>query len=479
MKKPLLTIVLLLQAVYPIFAQNNNNFDGFRNDILNDYKGFREQVLNDYAKYLENIWEEFNIFRGEERNKTPKPKVAPVIEVPIDSSPVEIPTPDIPTPTIPIVEDLPLLPNPVYPTYNTLNIDFVGMTFSLPRLKVFHSESKDETDIVKAWQFYQKNGCKDVIPTFKAIIAEKGLNDWFIFQVIRKYVNTLIGKGFNTDRIALEHFLLVHWGFDVRIARTDKQYVLLVPFLQTVYERRYIVLNGKKYYMFIDEVDRVDEETPSLYTCQIPDNLDLGNPMNLRIMHDVQVTKGNTKHRKLSDGFITIEGDVNVLLMEMLRHYPQMNVSEYARSSINSLFRKTILEQMESQIKGLSQRDAANQLIHFVQYAFDYATDDEQHGYEKAYFFEENFYYPKNDCEDRAIFYAFLVRNLLGLDVHLIEYPGHECTAVNFSDESITGDGYVYEGKKFIICDPTYIGASIGMCMPDYKNIRPIIDLWY
>ena len=165
--------------------------------------------------------------------------------------------------------------------------------------------------------------------------------------------------------------------------------------------------------------------------------------------------------------------------MEMLRHYPQMDVPEYARSSIDAKLRKEILTQIGTQIKGLSQKDAANRLIHFVQYAFDYATDGEQHGYEKAYFIEENFYYPKNDCEDRAIFYAYLVRNLLGLDVHLVEYPGHECTAVSFTDPSIIGDNYIYEGKRFTICDPTYIGAHIGMCMPDYKNTKPKVELWY
>lgn len=478
MKKLLLTIALLLPAVYPISAQNNN-FDEFRNDVLNDYREFREQVLSDYAKYLEKIWEEFAIFRGEKRDKTPKPKVAPFIEAPIDSSPVKIPTPDIPTPDNPIVSDSPLLPAPIQPTNNTLDIDLNGITFSLPRLQPFYLSNKDEADVAAAWKFYQKNCYEDVIQTFKAIIVRKGLNDWFIFQVIQKYANTLISGGCNAVRIALEHFLLVHWGFDVRIARTDKQYVLLVPFLQTVYERRYIVLNGKKYYMFLDEVDRIDEETPSLYTCQIPDKLDLGTPLNLRFIHNIQVTNGINKHRKLSDGFIMVESDVNVLLMEMLRHYPQMDVSEYARSSISTLFRNVVLKQIEPQIKGLSQRDAANRLIHFVQYAFDYATDGEQHGYEKTYFFEENFYYPQNDCEDRAIFYAFLVHNLLGLDVHLIEYPGHECTAVNFTDETITGDGYIYEGKRFIICDPTYIGASIGMCMPDFKSVKPIIELWY
>ena len=475
-----MAFILSLLVVSSIFAQDVNNFDKFRNEILGGYRGFREQMLNDYAKFLEDVWKEYNIFRGEERDKTPKPIVVPNIEnIPVDPLPVMLPTPDYPGPYTPIVpdslQDIPPVPSVV----NALDFDFYGIQYHAPQLTPFHIEGKEETDIAKAWLFYLKNMSEDVISSLKAIVATNGLNDWYALQMIQRYVNTLIRGGSATDRIVLEHFLLVNWGFDVRIARTDKQFVLLIPFQQGIYERRYIVINGQKYYIFLDEVDGVHEEVPSLYTCLLPENLDLGKSLNLLFMRDVKIVAGNSKHRKLSDGVITIEGDVNILLMEMLRHYPQMDVSEYAKSSISTSFRDGILKQMKLQIEGFSQRDAANRLIHFVQYAFDYATDGEQHGYEKAYFFEENFYYPKNDCEDRAIFYAFLVRSLLGLDVHLIEYPGHECTAVNFTDEGIIGNGYLYEGKRYVICDPTYIGASIGMCMPDYKNVKPVIELWY
>lgn len=102
-----------------------------------------------------------------------------------------------------------------------------------------------------------------------------------------------------------------------------------------------------------------------------------------------------------------------------------------------------------------------------------------QFGYEKSFYVEENFYYSANDCEDRAVLLAFLVRNLLHLDVHLLYYPGHEATAIRFSDQSIKGDGYVYQdGSKYIICDPTYIGAGVGQCMPEYENVKPKVELW-
>ena len=41
----------------------------------------------------------------------------------------------------------------------------------------------------------------------------------------------------------------------------------------------------------------------------------------------------------------------------------------------------------------------------------------------------------------------------------------------------MNGDGYMYKGKAFYICDPTYSGASIGQCMPNYRNVKPIVEL--
>ena len=67
------------------------------------------------------------------------------------------------------------------------------------------------------------------------------------------------------------------------------------------------------------------------------------------------------------------------------------------------------------------------------------------------------------------ILYSRLVRDLLGLDVILVFYPGHLATAVNFKT-AVNGDYIDLNGRHFTVCDPTYIGAPIGMTMPDMDN---------
>ena len=113
-------------------------------------------------------------------------------------------------------------------------------------------------------------------------------------------------------------------------------------------------------------------------------------------------------------------------------------------------------------------------MLHFVQNAFEYQTDDVQFGVERPLFADEMLYYPYCDCEDRSIFYSILVRDLLGLDVVLLNYPRHLATAVRFVDE-MDGDHIILSGKRYTICDPTYIGANIGEAMPDCRNEKAVI----
>ena len=268
-------------------------------------------------------------------------------------------------------------------------------------------------------------------------------------------------------------------GYDVRLASCGNQLLLLVPFTQQVYERSYLVIDGKKYYVF-DDHSTSKIQNVGVYTCRLPDETDKGRNIDLTIRGGNIGIKTGVAHRfSMSDGKISLQGFVDEGTMEAIRRYPQMDIPFYAMSTIDSNFHQSLLAQVNEQIRGCSEKEAVARILHFVQYAFDYATDREQHGYEKPYFIEENFYYPKNDCEDRAILFAFLVHNLLGLDVHLVQYPGHECTAVNFTTSQMNGDGYMYKGKAFYICDPTFIGASIGQCMPGYRNVKPTVELWY
>jgi hypothetical protein len=161
----------------------------------------------------------------------------------------------------------------------------------------------------------------------------------------------------------------------------------------------------------------------------------------------------------------------NQNLIDFYNAYPVHSAWElYAAASISEQLKNELYPALKKNIAGKSETEAANRLINFVQTAFKYQTDHEQFGYERPFFADETFYYPASDCEDRAILYAILVRDLLGLEVVLLHYPNHLATAVCFRDQAVSGDYLMIDGQKFIVCDPTYIGATIGQAMPQFKN---------
>lgn len=85
----------------------------------------------------------------------------------------------------------------------------------------------------------------------------------------------------------------------------------------------------------------------------------------------------------------------------------------------------------------MNDTEAVRYLMSFTRQAFVYASDDSL--YKDTYDLinvtfspTETLYYESSDCEDRAVLFAYLVRELLKLDVIIIEYDTHANTAVLF-----------------------------------------------
>jgi len=157
-----------------------------------------------------------------------------------------------------------------------------------------------------------------------------------------------------------------------------------------------------------------------------------------------------------------------------LKTYPQMDILLYFNSNFNQTTSNPLLKQLKPLVEGKSEEEAVNLILRFVQTAFKYKTDEQQFGIENYLFPEETLHYPYSDCEDRAVFFAWIVHNLLGLEVVGLDLPGHISAAVHFND-NVKGDSVSLSGKRFVVTDPTYINANAGMTMPAYKNTKPNI----
>ena len=472
MKKAFLLLIVSLSSI-TIEAQNNNDdFQNFRKGVLEGYQGFRKNILDDYDKFLNGIWEDYEIFAGKKSNPKPKPETQPIVK---KDEPAPIPQqvePEVIIPATPVIEETPPAPKPVVaqPT-NLVTFEWCGMPFKLPDASIANNlTGVEKEDLINYLEIVKNSKLdKEVMPQLEILTNGTKLSDWCLYLLIESYVKKIKANSDTNTRNFICWYMMVKSGFDFRITLNDDKLFYLIPFQQQIYARNYLLINNVPYYLY-GEGDA--ENSRGFYTPKIPDatgkyvNAVLTRPLNIQY---------RAKTFTHSYAGRTLSVDVNENLIRVMSKFPQMPIPSYAVSEGDSKARAQLLNQMKQFVSGMSETEAANFILKFIQ-SFEYATDHQQFGYEKPFFLEESLYYPKCDCEDRSILYHYLVVQLLGRDVHLLHYPNHECTAVNFSHD-LNGDSYLYNGKQYIICDPTYIGASIGMCMPNYKKVKPEVEL--
>ncbi len=484
-----ITLLALTAAgvLAPAWSQSpGQSFQNFRNELLARHDEFRSEILSNYASFLDGVWKEYDSFRGVERSSVPKPEIQPLFNPSTAPAPVAaaLPEPVAPAPEpepkpAPAPAPEPSTPAPQPSAPATVTIDYHGLDLKMPApgFSLGTSALRDERAYASAWRaLASEPSVKDAVLALRRKAGEMGMNDYLTYDLVSHWVSGAFPRADETARISLIHYMLANMGYDIRLARTQAgDPLLLIPFNQKVYARRYMNIDGKRYYIFAGTSDP-NLDGVGIYTCAIPSQIDAGRSLDLRLSPLNIPYKPH--HFDVSYGGITINGEVNANLFPILYKYPQMPTADFAQSVVAPEVRRSIVEQVSNQVDASDPRKAADKILKFVQSGFEYATDGDNHGFEKPYFFEELLFYDKCDCEDRAVFYTYLLWNVLGLESQLLCYPGHESASVRL-DDGKPGDSYNYKGKKFYISDPTYIGASTGMCMPTFVSVTPEIDYTY
>ncbi|MDE6489548.1 MAG: hypothetical protein K2L49_00140 [Muribaculaceae bacterium] len=321
----------------------------------------------------------------------------------------------------------------------------------------------DENAIADAYESLFRADWQPVVDDLKKLRDDDlNGNEWALFMLIKQVASAYAGRD---ESMVMRQFLLNQLGYKARMARIagDNRLTLMVAPDCQLYGCIYVDEGGTRYY-------DVDAKAPySFYMCK-KDSPTARKSVSMSAASHPRMA-GSTAvstHKSPSTGMAaTIK--VPKALMQFYAQYPQCDYQVYAKAAVNQEIDSDLMAQLKSQIDATDKIKAAGMLLDFVQKGFEYATDDEQFGYEKPFFVEELFYYPKCDCEDRSILYRHLVKSLLGLDVVLLDYPDHIATAVRFGDDT-PGDYVNVGGVKYTVCDPTYIGAGIGKAMPQYRN---------
>lgn len=266
-------------------------------------------------------------------------------------------------------------------------------------------------------------------------------------------------------------FLLCQMGYKIRLAKNKDAFYFLFGSPHHIFDLPIFQLNNELFYAY-----NCKEMELEIFNCTFPGEQEI----SLCITKPHKFGQCSSERREIkSKRYPAVKATVSVNknLIDFFDSYPSSTLDDnfmtrwaiYANTPLADDVKDILYPQLRELLKDKSQKDQAEILLNLVQTGFVYEYDEEVWGYDRAFFAEETLYYPYCDCEDRSILFSRLVRDILQLDVILVFYPGHLAAAVAFK-EDMAGDYIELNGKKYIITDPTYIGAPIGKTMPEMNN---------
>ena len=366
-----------------------------------------------------------------------------------------------------------------------VTINFYGKKLDFvvdDKLRLKHKGIK-ESDVADYFKEMSKLS-KETSELWKQIdnyVNTMGLNDWGYFCVLRSLSESMFS---DIDNCVLFNFYMLRneGRFKVKIARGKESNKLSLLA---------VIDNSKEVYSYsffcFDETDNTSLKYYSIYGGGKPkegvytyanDNqdadlkqigLDFYNTLNMGqcdVKRELSIEKINDK----------IELPYNSAHIAYLNDVPMTVFPIYFASPISIEAQATLNEKLNEWKSKYNPVQFIDILLNFVQTAFDYKTDDQQFGYEKYFYPEEVIAYPYSDCEDRSALFAWLVTTYTDAKVIGLQYDRHLATAVYFGkDVNVSGDSFSFAGKRYYVCDPTYVNASIGMTMPQFKDEMPQI----
>jgi len=416
-----------------------------------------------------------------------EPRAAPVIPPVTPEA-----TPDVavaPPPPVPVARPVPApaAPKPLEGTppesvaAQTLSIDFFGAPVkvvidptwrTLPPVQITPDGLANHWDRMSGTRFQPT---LDAVETARRAMA---LDDWghaLLWQEVAKALRPTAPR----EQLLLQWFFLVKSGFDARPGYSAQRLLLLVNVRQSVYGVSYIKVDDKPYY----ELFGVDPATAagrySAYSGRYPTAL---RPLDIRVAA-TGFAPGTVTRRALEfdnrGRRVKVDLAYERPVTRYLDRFPQLDFELYFSTPPSPAAKRSLAEALGPHLKGLSQEEGVDFLLAFVQKAFEYKTDKDQFGREKYFFVEEVLHFPYSDCEDRSAIFAWLVRELLGIDTVGLHYPGHMTTAVALASVRADWQTVEWRDKSYVIADPPYINASVGMAMPSYRGQKPlrVVDL--
>lgn len=479
-------VIVLLCATWVSAQSLEERYRTFSQAAEENYSDFREAANKRYAEFIREAWEYYG---AKSALPMPKEQLLPPVEYKEEEEEgtlMEELTPESTLGALVYEEEasseVAPLPEPIAPIEETqtkneiCSINYFGTQFSFRYPAHIHVSlaNLDESTLADEWVKLSKTSFNNLIRDCILVRNVYQLCDWGYLQMLQLLSEAICGK--TNEAVLLQAYIYAQSGYAMRLAKKDNRLFLLLGSNYQFYNVRYFELDNMFFYTSDSLID------DGFYICK--GKFDSEHPLDLRISQEQNLESHTKRTRpRTSSMSITASCEVNTNQIDFYNSYPTGILGTdigsrwaiYANAPVEENVRKTLYPTLQQAIEGKTQKQAVKILLNWVQTAFPYQKDENVWGYDRAFFPSETMYYPYSDCEDRSILLSRVIRDLLGLDVLLLYFPGHLATAVCL-DEEAKGYYLTYNNRKYMVCDPTYLGAPIGKLQPglDTKSLKVI-----
>ena len=369
-----------------IFLSTYLNAQQTKTDLEKEFEEFKKKENNNFNDYKEKVNQEISEFLKEEWKEYKKlsPLNAPFKPDPI-VIPKEIPKP-LPQPNIdklPVVKsDLPkntkkeevkqekdveqkfdLQPDiPEKPTSNNHNkqglednkknndasvfdqtkaINYYGCKINITYDKsmLIHCNAANEEGVSKYWSDMAKQNYTVFVKQLERKTQKYSLNDWGEYQLVKK-----ISENLNVDlndQLSFQFFYLNQLGFNVKLAKSNNNLVLLLAVKEMIYGVSYLDIKGKRYFI-------MDNNGSSFYTFEksiVTSKKDISLQLNRKLNLDESISK---KNFNLQNGK-TICINYNLNDVSFFNDYPQADLSVLFNASASIAAEESILKELKQE----------------------------------------------------------------------------------------------------------------------------------
>ena len=468
----------------------NESYTRFAEDTRTEYAGFREQLNKEYEDFMRaHPWTPVEV--AEPLRAPHQPEPAPPVE-PEDqqgkpaqeSRPIVI---DKVIPTEPTAarpqpfEEIEETPQPIQSSKQkkSLTVTFYGTEMQLRpvNLSKFKINGRSEKDFANGWGALAGKHTNNLIIDCLKVRDEYRLPDWGYMKFLDQLAGQLTSPGSN-EQVMLLGFLLNQSGYKIRYAYDhDRNLLLMFSTKGMLFDTPRLHLDGDRYFAYNKPQGK------EIFVCNF--GMPKEQAVNMGIDREplLAYKPGTTREivpKNNEEYKFTLTPNKN--LIDFYGDYPEATLGEDPHSfwliHLNTPASREVREQLypdlRKAVEGKSQLEAVQFLLKVAQ-TFPYEFDEEIWGRDRAFWMEESWEYPFSDCEDHSVNFAHMVRDVLGLDVCMIYYPGHCSNCVAITDEDVRGDYIEYEGKRYYVCDPTYFYAGVGKTAPGNNNAEAVL----